>query len=101
LNLLNKPKVYCNGNWTSSNAISKFAQGPCVAISGIGIIGTPYKTVYIIDRSDHINTYLKLPNGLDAYAEELDLTTGAGEAPGRCGPTPSAARASTDPTGHL
>jgi len=55
---------------------SSFRPGPCLRVSGIGIAQTQFRTLLIMDRSDNLNTYLKLPSGEWAYAEEVDLQSG-------------------------
>jgi len=57
-------------------ADSSFRPGPCLRVSGIGIAQTQFRTLLIMDRSDNLNTYLKLPSGEWAYAEEVDLQSG-------------------------
>lgn len=52
---------YCDGDWLSVGRVTRFTPGPCLGVSGIGATQNPQKTIYIIDRSDVINTYLRFP----------------------------------------
>lgn len=74
---MDAPPAKGTGNWESVGKYAAFRQGPCTGVSGISMTQTYLKSVLVIDRSASDDGHIMLTPEKKAYAQEVDIYTGA------------------------